>query len=366
MKPEIHPSAMPRLSVCHASRIPPQIKVVDEGGPEARRGSAAHFVIHQTLMGAKESVAVGTTAESFSDIPLPEIQSMLTDWRDLYAKMKLSWDGKSKWQCEDRRIVDYGDFAVNMQIDMHGRNSDSHLTIIDWKTGQGVTDPWQQVRTYAAALAKDEKYSGKVVCYVAYIDLGHYDTRTYEPDDLAKVEGEIREILASDKYNPQPDVCRYCPRKAECPALELERKEATSAFLEERQPGELQQDQALRLYTQGKVLRSALDAWDTCFKEWLGSHGPLDLGNGKEVISQEQHRETITGVSLGYLKAEGLPEDKLLDAMTISKAAIEKIAGKKQAKEIINGLKKHEYLKEGFPYTVVKERRKGKDDGDGA
>ncbi len=370
-------SALPRVTICGASKTAPEIPIEDQG-VLARQGSAVHGVM-------AECVTQGLTRP-------PDLSPYMHRWglTDIKELQFLAWSGLNIWkrlQAELKALASEAAFESTIPVDggediqLTGHpdilcEADGNiLVVIDFKSGYVDTDYNDQLMGYVKLAwdAHPNYDSAKIV--TAWLRDGIIEADDISRADLDAWTERLREGIASDDFN-DGEHCMNCSRKFECPALATKIK----AVINWLQPiGEADDiafagsSEALALrYLDTRIAKKAIGIFDDSFKDLLEREGRrVSDGAGKVLYFERKQQEAIIpDVAIDPMCEEfGLPiEDyeiikKYPDLFTIPKTKyLNEVAAavdskKKQAKdEAWEALRKVHALRTSEKRSTVHKR----------
>lgn len=206
-------SSLDRLLACPASYIAPSGPRIESGDDGARLGTALHRVM------------VGIVTNQDVDVT----QTAREEQVDADEVFILSLLGKRFWdkygdafpdpQCEVE-LIDKTPFGGLNLIGHPDVMScvDGQVRVLDWKSGRVDAPHAEQMRAYCYLACQ---HYGAKSAWVGIARLREQELipAEYTWDELvAWYNAAESKLQREPTYNPQPEICQYCPRRMECPA----------------------------------------------------------------------------------------------------------------------------------------------------
>ena len=330
----IRASALPRIMACPESLTAPDI-LIETTSPEARMGRAVHAVLADVVRGGLEAV--------------PELEPYAAKHAvtDLDELRMLSWAGVNAWGAlreeidpqliEERLEGTVSGIALSGHADIIGQTIDEETgevlpVVADWKTGYLETDYLDQLRAYlslAWSTINRDASAGKAI--VIWLRERRLEVVDVTSEDLAAWERDLAARLAHPTFGPG-EHCTYCGRALECPARSQIVRSVVADLSDGEAPGALTPERLAGLYPRVKLVKRALDLYDTALREAVEAAGQLSTGDGRVLTLEDQRRETVLferAATALALHLDMLPTDlraALEDDITVSKKAIEDLA----------------------------------------
>lgn len=305
---EIHCSALPRILSCPQSRHAPTVRIEDES-PEARIGSAAHEALAAEVRG--DYVDIEPIAQRHGVEP-DAIRPLYFTGRQIWRKYEQALTAVRVEEEASLVLDPDGAFKLIGTADVVAETDNGTLVVLDWKTG-AEGDPWAQLLGYAAMHFQPGHQLCK--CIAAWLREQIVEIRDYEPIEVNDFFAQVIEALNSDTYNPTPQNCRFCGRRHECPARTALVRASISDFLAEAKSRVPAPERLARLYPQVQLLKQALDQYQAVLKATLEEHGPLPLGDGRQLVLEEARRESLSPAAV----LKELPVETVLPALSVSR-----------------------------------------------
>jgi hypothetical protein len=325
----VRPSSMPRAFSCPSSLAPTNAPI-NAHGDESDLGHAAHKALAQFVM-ASEPDLVAIAREHGVDVD---------DLEPLVAFGRKAWGDIGRYfpGVFTERLInsDLGKGTVDLLSLTHEPAADLHSTITvgDWKSGRNRREHRRQVQAYAEAARQSfgMPASGKITTIVVWLRFAEIEVMQFTAEDL---DGFRRDFAALEprigkEYAPG-EHCTGCRREYECEARAAFLRSGANALVAANQDG-ITPARLAELYPQAQMLEKALEAYRTALKLALVG-GPLPIGNGKQIELVEAHRAIIDPrAARPVLEANGFTDEDIARTLTVSKGAIEAIAGERAPK----------------------------------
>jgi hypothetical protein len=206
------------------------------------------------------------------------------------------------------------------------------LVINDWKSGWVRRNHEHQLAGYAHAAR--ETYgmprSGAITTITAWLRFRELEVKTWTSEQLDAwaVEHARHAKKVGREWNPGPH-CALCPSQVGCAARDAYIT-TSSAALVARPAEDLTPETLARLYPQSRMLKKAIEAYESAVKAYVSAHGSLPLDDGKELGMAEREREEIGArEAWPVLLAEGLDDDEIDAVLAVKKGALEDAIGAK-------------------------------------
>lgn len=343
-------SSFERASICPASTITVEGEPVsDSGDPSARLGTAAHaalaaYVVHGirvNLMSLAEEMRVDD----------------LDDLRRLVAYGVTAWDQTFRQffpqpACELVVRSEYLSRALGEDVVGHidvayANETDGYGVVLDWKSGWGELDYWQNMRAYALALAETYKLH-RVSATVVHLRFGTAQTKVFETAELTRwVDSEVVPRLRGqqDHYSAGAQ-CMYCPRSTSCP----ERRQIVASTIgalvsHDQQPlrglfpelydpdrraqsAELVRSVVDRLTLVESLCRAAREE----LRRNAQQHGPLPLPDGKLYGMVPKNVRELDALAAMPILLEHATPQEINEHVKVSIGAVEDLVARRMAK----------------------------------
>jgi len=288
---EIHCSTLPRVMRCPASAYPPAVRI-ERGSVAAQIGVAVHEAL---------ATYVGTRAHTINEVC--ETHSVPTD-----AAASLYWSGVHMYDefAEGLRVLAVeSSFGIPLSsehtlcgtADLIAEELDAEVpTIIvwDWKTGRVQRDYLDQFRGYALHALHFWPEAENFKLVTAWCRDAVVESAEILAEDIMSWRGKlIAQLAKGEVFAASPEACEFCPRAHECPALRAEAQAGASALIPLTDAGALMPAEIARLKPKRDMLQKVLRQYDDALKAACAAHGPLAIGNGREVYLSESTRQAI-------------------------------------------------------------------------
>ncbi len=213
------------------------------------------------------------------------------------------------------------------------------VTVIDLKYGKGVRvdADCHQLKLYALGVLVEFNYINftNVVVKIYQPRLDHFDTKTYNIDELEQFKLEIQErakiaLSPNPPFNPGESQCRFCNHKASCEALHKHTYDLIAgSFEDETKRNKTLSDfeRLKQIYEDATLIKQLLDAVEQRVKSLLENDIEfydyrLVAGRGRRVF--KSNIETIL--------AQHLNDDDIYTRKIKGVTDIEKTLGKSKFK----------------------------------
>lgn len=312
-------SSVPRLFACPSSALPAEYPI--EGDADlARVGTAVHVGIHEYLdRGAPITEGVVHEIASRFDVDADEVG-------------RLMWAFRAAWKDLSQHFA-HTSSEMRVESDLVGGTIDfAHFdgmtaAIGDWKSGYMQKDYQYQLASYAYAMRAQHGMpsSGYITTVVVWLRHRSYDTKRLDDAALDTFARRLRdkESRIGLEYNPG-EHCGYCPRQAECPARREYVRNAAS--LVPSASTEMTPETLGALYPKAKMLRRALDEYDTMLRSAL-TRGPVPTPEGRLQFHTVSREHIHAHRAWPVLQACGFSDDGLAQCISMSKGAVMDVAG---------------------------------------
>jgi CRISPR/Cas system-associated exonuclease Cas4 (RecB family) len=178
--------------------------------------------------------------------------------------------------------------------------------IVDWKTGYREYSPAMQTMGYHVlqdSVRNNRLHMLDLIAYKSvaiFARLGTYEVYDHCWEDIQDMLDEIKEIIATPepdrKYNPDGANCMYCPRALECPARLMLMYSSGRDILAMTGDGvgkEITTAKLAALYPQSRVLKKALENYESILRAAVEQAGGKIAFDGGEIVLNESPRKTI-------------------------------------------------------------------------
>lgn len=322
---EIHASQVPRILRCPASIQAPEIERTGDS-EAARIGSAVHELLAAHVQGKTHDPRAVAKREG---LPVDSVSALCAMGRNLWAEYSESLRIVAVEQTMRQPIGPDCELAGRADIIAVAVDDPTCLIVWDWKTGRQMTMAEDQERTYgylACAEIQDVEIKTVKVC-TAWIRDYEVEIVDLSPADLGRIEGRLEKAVAhQDRYGPDAETCRFCPRNLECPAR-MEIVKSTAAALVVDGEAALPPAPALAgLYPRAKLLASVLEQYDAALKVALeDAGGTLPMGDGRELYLKPAQRKTLDVRGAVKLAEEGgLAFEDIIPALSVASGELRK------------------------------------------
>lgn len=292
-------SALPRIMSCPASAKTPDV-LINSAGEAATVGTAAHEFYERMVNDGL------TTPEGIEEIALKHNV-------DLDELTMLAWQGLKIWSKLKDHITDPkceeglrtgGGLNLTGHPDVIGGDARDakNCVIIDWKTGHLENNPTAQLKGYAL-LALHNGYDDHVgyetyTIITAWTRLGFTDVQKFAIDEIGKFWIEINDTIFNPKevFNPTPENCMYCPRQNNCEGRRdiLQAAGRDLIALADVEGREITPTTLAVLYPQSRMIKKALENYETMLKDAVRDAGGSIAYEGGEIALIDKERKTIS------------------------------------------------------------------------
>lgn len=164
--------------------------------------------------------------------------------------------------------------------------------VIDWKFGYKEAEGQaHQLMAYGWALCQARRLPVRTV--IAWVRDGSLEIADYTPEQLDAWAIELKSRLASGAYQPG-SACTYCPRASAGCAVRESWVQSSAAALVQFFPGELLPIEQLRkAWLMKDAVKKAIDQVEEAMKSQIELVGPVDLGDGRNLVLEQQERESV-------------------------------------------------------------------------
>ncbi len=256
------PSAAPRWTLCPGS-IHLARDVEDRSSPAAERGTAAQEVLNHWLhrlsrgkdFAKVSSLTVEPTEENRLTQPVTLDAEDLTALRIAHNEVARSWDaieyGEKRLLLE-HDVIPGASFKPDRSEHCYGTADiiligGGVLEVADYKHGSGklVEPDDPQIILYALGALKEctpaqaQEIRTKII-QPRYQGADPVRSMTWTPEQMADWRDKLQAIATRALDSPEPILvpgetqCRWCPAKANCPALRKHALEGAAAIFEEK------------------------------------------------------------------------------------------------------------------------------------
>jgi hypothetical protein len=326
-------SQLPLAATCAASVIEPSVRLSTTNEPQ-RVGNATHDAIGEAINDGPMNADIIERCAEAEGAPAADVSPLA--WS--------AWKWWQKWQhlfpdphVEESLSLLNLDFDVELtghpDVWSLAEGQDGpEIRVVDWKTGYGEVDAWDQVNGYALlALRNSEQPAVQV--YRAIVPLRHaeWDGGHLSIDAL---EGWWLNILNSlsnpnikdlrEEYVPGPH-CGHCPRNHECPGLAAAVNRAVA--IAGVATGWLDRD-APSLYAAAKLLEDLGEGMRKLVKGMVEAAGGKVEADGRTLELVRQERRVIeTSPDAQEILERYLPRAVIDQHTRFGKTEIVKAAG---------------------------------------
>lgn len=306
----IRASRVPLALLCAGSVHAPAVQIETESEP-ANAGTAVHEML-------ADAIAYGRPDWN----SIPEIAAKhRCEEKDLRFLLNGGW---SMWQ----RVADgcYPDPSVEQALEhtAHGLTLtghtdvmayDSHVEVLDWKSGRKDKDYSGQLRAYAllGMAARGAPSARATIAWIRDDELERY-TMTREAAD-AWFAGLAKHLLEWDGVYRVGPHCEHCPRAHECPAgqalakanVEMFAQGGATLALEELSPDEL-----IALLARADGVRRAAEEFRSRVRSLVLARGRTITGSKEQLVFDEHPRRHLRVMqAMPVLREAGLTDHDL-------------------------------------------------------
>lgn len=316
---------------CSEAAEPPDTEI-DTSGPEARLGSAVHDSLQAWVDAGCESepdpqpwanqhgVDVAAVDELISKAP-DAVKAIREDLSTLQAEVKIEGGG-IRGRIDGLALLMGGDtlFAAS---------------VLDWKTGR---DPWANTKpmqrlAYASAVEAVHGMPAMGYIHTAEIWLATGDiieTR-FDIDSIAGFRARLADALKYKRFSPG-DACKYCRRRYDCPGRDQWIRAGATALVEFG-PDKITPEQVAALWDQSRLVKKALEHYETIVDALVDEHGGLALPDGRRIEHGTKTLEKIEPrKAWPVMRQAGLTNDDINDIVTVGKTKLLNLIGARAAR----------------------------------
>lgn len=283
-------SSTDRVLACPSSLVQANTPI-NQSSTQALLGRAAHEWISNYSIG--ESSDMQDIAARHG-VPLEDLEPLCaflaSSWKTLAPHFPSSPQTEVPLEAEIAESI-----ILRGTVDLISITPDS-LSILDWKTGRGTNSHIGQLKSYAllAYIKHGMPSSGFILVAEARATIGEVVVHRLSKETLELHREDLERAVAKAgrEYSPG-EPCYFCPRVAECQARIDYARSSIAALTTAKE--ELQAMDAGRLgllYDRAKFAKSAIAKYDKLIDEAL-KDGPIDIGNGRELRTEEEAQEKL-------------------------------------------------------------------------
>ena len=281
-------SALPRIAVCPASLAAPDV-VIDPDSENAAVGNAVHAAL------ADYSPTGTLRLDYYADTYQVEVSQVAPLFyiakRRLDDLLEVVGDVRTEQPIE----AYMGDgITLTGHPDLVAQAVDGESTVIlDYKTGNGYCDPWDQLRGYAAILdaSRDELRTYTLILFWVRENVAE----TIEIDSAGLYEWWDALPIHDDKpklYRPG-EACKYCPLQYTCAARATMVQSAATCLVALPDGALATPAYLASIKPQADAVKKALAQYDAMLKEAVREAGTLAIDENTELHIVETTREDI-------------------------------------------------------------------------
>ena len=301
-------SALPRILECPGSLTPPIISLLTDNA-DAAVGRAAHEAL--SLMVKKAEVDLKKIAKKH-EIPIDQIAPLYFIGRRIWSEYEDALVIIAAERHMMREIIPGVELGGTPDI-IARAVQEARPTIVpwDWKSGVMVRCR-DQLIGYAWLFKKDwpSEYAKAAVCWLREQMV---DIEDIGIDEVDALPDRIREAIAhQERFSPNYDSCKYCPRQHECPAHTALVRKSIDTLSEIRERFEaLPPAELASLYPKAKLIEGFLKHYHATLRNTVAIASELSTGDGRKLTIQPTERQNlITETALPLLtKKLGSLED---------------------------------------------------------
>ena len=283
--PMVRASSMPLAANCPAS-ISGEGVQIDSYDPTATDGVDVHRAIALALRGKEYPAFEGENAAENEDMVALALA---------YAKQS----GLCDDQMQTERHFEFSPFAATLDllvVDIAA--GEAELT--DWKTTHREDDHEAQILTQCECVFEayeDEIQS--IETHLVYLRNEGVKRKRYTRDFVGQWREEfIHNTLEHPEVYRPGEWCGRCKRKVGCLALRAVNENTAAILSAPEYAANLSRPVIANLRPRVKMLKDVIDQFDAYVREEVLTHGPIPLGNGKELRAMDINTDKI-----GILKA---------------------------------------------------------------
>lgn len=275
--PIVRASSMPLAVSCPAS-ISGEGVQVDSFDPTATDGVEVHRAIAMALRGEDYPPFDGSNAGDNEDMVALALA---------YAQQNGMMPGALT-----EVHLEHPPFSATLDVFMpYSRGEEADLT--DWKTTHREDDHEAQIIAQCAAAFANYPKLPAITAHTVYLRNEGAIKKRYT---RAWVEQWAEEFVHNTLKHPEiyrpGDWCARCKRKYGCEGLRAMRREIAATFLADGQ-GMLTRDNVAEMRFKVKLIKGVCDEFDKMVRDEVLNHGPIALGEGKELRALDINTDTI-------------------------------------------------------------------------
>jgi|WetSurMetagenome_2_1015567.scaffolds.fasta_scaffold38281_1 hypothetical protein len=192
----------------------------------------------------------------------------------------------------------------------------------DWKSGWGDKEYEAQMMGYAWLVFQKYPDLEEVMIRVVRLQLQKMDVKVVS---RAYAESWYEELVRNTLHNTKTfspgGHCDKCPRQAECPALAAQNRQMALMLFEGEQA--LTRKTVPELWYRVAAAQKVLDYFHAWTRNQVSAHGPIDMGNGKQLALITTHRTKIDASKTWPFMEEALTPNEVAACVTIKKTDLE-------------------------------------------
>ena len=273
--PIVRASSMPLACSCPASINGDGVQV-DSFDPTATDGVEVHRAIAMALRGEEYPPFDGINAGENEDMVALALA---------YAKR----EGLDS--CETELHIEAPPFAAT--LDLYGPWTNDDADVVDWKTTHREDDHEAQIIAQCACVFARYPERKVIIAHTVYLRNEGAIKKRYTRAWVKQWADEfIRNTLQHPEIYRPGEWCGRCKRKFSCEALRAQRREIAEMILGAG-AGMLTRDNVPEIRTKAKMLRDILDIMDGMIRTEVLEHGPIPMGDGKELRALDVNTDRI-------------------------------------------------------------------------
>ena len=216
-------SSLPLIRQCPAAAIEPAVGL-KSSSDEARLGTAVHDAIGEAIVDGPMTSDVIERCAAAEGVDVADVAPLA--WS--------AWRWWQKWQhlypdphVEEALTLLNAGFEVKLTghpdvWSLADGVDGPEIRVVDWKTGYGAADAWDQVNGYALLALRNSEQHVQVYRAIVPLRQGEWEGSYLGIHALESWWAAILDKLVTpklrDEYTPGPH-CGHCPRNHECPGL---------------------------------------------------------------------------------------------------------------------------------------------------
>lgn len=319
-------SELPLFMKCASSQEKTPHPVHEVDTEPQNNGKASHALMAPYVMGAEhddEDIARICT-EHHAD--RDDVSMLYAMGRKAWTQLAPYFRGSEIMADDPRRFEATSETTPAFTLTGHPDVSGDDCGV-DWKSGRIQSDSYWQLQGYAWLFG----WSHAATVWLRFSEIEVEDAM--EEDAFEKAISEQITRIGKE-YNPG-DHCGLCKRRNECPAR-MQMLDLTLGVVLSCSSTSLAKRDLAKAYPMAAQLASALQDYYDAVNLVIREHGPIPLGDGREVYIAEFDKEEIDPVKAWPVISERYTEAQIAEALTIGKGKLQDVI-KDDVREQHNG-----------------------------